>query len=134
MVINLITSNRFSRRYNRNKINGDLVMAIKHRIYFAAIIALFFLNFNSFMHAAGNTAIIGTVKDETLGEALWGASILVLGTSYGSSTDFDGNYIIQNLPAGTYTLRISYIGYQRQEKTVEVVQGKTIRLDFIRSY
>jgi iron complex outermembrane receptor protein len=56
----------------------------------------------------------GSVKDEN-GSPLPGASVLVKGTTVGTQTDFDGNFTIE-VPDGSTTLVISYIGY----KTVEV--------------
>jgi len=44
-------------------------------------------------------------------EPLIGASIIVEGTSYGSSSDVDGTFIVINMPVGTYHIKASYIGY-----------------------
>lgn len=105
-------------------------MAVKHKIYFAVLTIFVLLNFNFNIYAAGNNSITGTVKDESTGEALWGANLIILGTSFGNTTDINGNYIIQSLPPGTYTLRVTYIGYQKKEITIEIVQGKSIELNF----
>jgi hypothetical protein len=32
----------------------------------------------------------------------------------GTTTDFDGNYVINNLEPGTYDMEVSYLGYQTQ--------------------
>lgn len=56
--------------------------------------------------------IKGTITDET-NEALIGASILVKGTTIGTISDINGAYTIE-LPAGSNTLEISYIGYKTQ--------------------
>ncbi|MGE5944342.1 MAG: SusC/RagA family TonB-linked outer membrane protein, partial [Flavobacteriales bacterium] len=55
--------------------------------------------------------VSGTVKDE-FGEPLLGATILVAGTTTGTTTDFDGNYTISAPNNGQ--LVISYIGYTTQ--------------------
>ena len=47
-----------------------------------------------------------------------GASVIVKGTSNGASTDFNGNYTLNNVPSDA-TLVISYIGYITQEVAVE---------------
>lgn len=60
--------------------------------------------------AAGK--IRGQVVDDKTKEALVGANIVIVGTNYGAVTDVDGNYIILNVPPGTYSLRASYISYQ----------------------
>lgn len=56
--------------------------------------------------------IRGSIVDDKTKEALVGASVVVVGTNYGAVTDIDGNYIIMNLPAQTYSLRVSFLGYQ----------------------
>lgn len=61
--------------------------------------------------------ITGQVTDADNGEALIGASIIVDGTSTGTSTDFDGNYRL-NVPAGAKAVRVSYTGYS--SKTVNL--------------
>lgn len=64
--------------------------------------------------------INGSVKDEN-GSPLPGANVLVKGTTVGTQTDFDGNFTLE-VPDGSTTLVISYIGYN----TVEVdITGKT---------
>lgn len=59
----------------------------------------------------------GVVTDET-GEPLIGASVLVKGTTNGVSTDFDGNYTLNNVSPEA-TLTFTYIGYQAVEEKVE---------------
>ncbi|MGE5430956.1 MAG: TonB-dependent receptor [Syntrophomonadaceae bacterium] len=54
----------------------------------------------------------GKVTDLQSGEPLIGANVIVDGTSQGSSTDVNGEFQIQNLEAGVYVLRSSFIGYQ----------------------
>jgi outer membrane receptor protein involved in Fe transport len=61
--------------------------------------------------AAGGK-IRGKVTDRESGEALIGATVQVVGTSYGATTDINGVFTILNLNPDTYTLKSSYIGYQ----------------------
>ncbi|MDE5584864.1 MAG: SusC/RagA family TonB-linked outer membrane protein, partial [Muribaculaceae bacterium] len=55
-----------------------------------------------------------------------GATVLVKGTSIGTSTDLDGNFIIKNVPANASKLVISYIGMHSQE--VNIGEGLRIGL------
>ncbi|MCI0479203.1 TonB-dependent receptor, partial [Candidatus Uhrbacteria bacterium] len=50
--------------------------------------------------------------DAGTGEPLVGANVVVVGTSMGAATNVAGEYTILNIPAGTYTLKTSYVGYQ----------------------
>lgn len=55
----------------------------------------------------------GIVKDQ-LGEPLGGVSIVVKGTTVGTTTDLDGNFTL-NVPANNVTLAFSFIGFKSQE-------------------
>lgn len=54
--------------------------------------------------------ITGTVTDAANGEPLISATVVVLGTSTGTITDFDGNYSLE-VPADATQLEFSYTGY-----------------------
>lgn len=69
------------------------------------------------MGALAQTTIIGTVEDSS-GEPLIGASVLVKGAKTGASTDLDGNFKI-SIPNADATLVISYIGYKTVEMPAE---------------
>ncbi|MBE0644402.1 MAG: TonB-dependent receptor [Bacteroidetes bacterium] len=76
-------------------------------------------------------SIHGTVRDAKSGEAMVGASVLLVGSSTGSSTDMDGKYIIRNLEPGKVTLRVSYVGYgTRTLKDITVTAGENVKADF----
>lgn len=57
--------------------------------------------------------ITGTVVDGELGGPLPGASVVVKGTSIGTSTDFDGNFTLE-VDQASGTLVVSYIGFVKQ--------------------
>ncbi len=77
------------------------------------IVTLFIaINLLTLLAIAGTTGkIAGTVTDANSGEPLPGVNIVLIGTSYGAVSDFDGNFSIINLPPGSYTVRASAIGY-----------------------
>jgi len=70
----------------------------------------------------------GTVTDSLSNETLIGANVFLPGTALGNASDREGKFRISNVPAGTYTLRISYIGYKTREFEVSVSSGE-ITLD-----
>ncbi len=55
--------------------------------------------------------IAGRIQDQQTREPLVGATVIIVGTTYGSSTDVEGRYFILNVPAGTYDVRVAYVGY-----------------------
>lgn len=59
-----------------------------------------------------NKRITGVVKDAN-GEPVIGANIVVKGTTNGTITDMDGNFVL-DVPAGA-VLHVSYIGYSDKE-------------------
>ena len=67
------------------------------------------------------TTITGTITDQESGDPLIGASILAVGTSTGTVTDFDGNYTL-DVPEGITELQISYTGYPT---ITEAIDGRT---------
>jgi outer membrane receptor protein involved in Fe transport len=84
------------------------------------------------MLTAGTTGkIVGTVTDARSGEPLPGVNIILVGTSYGAVTDFEGRYLILNLQPGTYTIRASSIGYAPLNySNVQVKSDLTTTQDF----
>lgn len=66
--------------------------------------------------AYSQSTVSGVVSDET-GAPLPGASVVVSGTTNGTQTDFDGNYILSDVPSDA-TLSFSYIGYVTQQLPV----------------
>lgn len=64
--------------------------------------------------------IAGVVKDAATGDGLPHANIVVVDTKLGATADEKGRFFILNVPAGTYTLKATYIGYA--DYTVEDVR------------
>jgi outer membrane receptor protein involved in Fe transport len=83
--------------------------------------ALFVLTLFSISAFAQNRAVSGKITDAK-GDALVGASVIIKGTTKGSSTDKTGSFSIENVENGTYPLVLSFIGYQSKEVSVTVPQ------------
>ena len=61
---------------------------------------------------AGTTGKIrGKITDRQTGEGLASVNVVVEGTQLGAATNYDGEYIIINIPPGNYRLRASIMGY-----------------------
>jgi len=100
------------------------------RKIFTTCIIVFMVVFASSFSLAENTSVEGSVKDSRTGDALFGANVVLLNTSMGAATDMYGKYSIQNVIAGTYTIRVSYIGYKVYEAKITIHTGKHQRQDF----
>lgn len=74
--------------------------------------------------------IIGHVTDKDTKEHLSYVTILIKGTTIGTTTDDTGHYFLKNLPEGRFTLEVRSVGYQTETRTVNLVKGKTLELNF----
>ena len=84
------------------------------------------------LYVGGTTGTIrGRVTDASTGRSLPYANVSVLGTARGSITNADGVYVISDVPAGSHTLQVSYMGYRTGKKSrVRVSVGRVERVDF----
>ena len=73
--------------------------------------------------------IKGQISDKTTGEPLVGALVKVVGSTQGGVTDIDGHYQLRQLPAGTYTLEVTYVGYRTLQVPDVRLDGKDLSLD-----
>ena len=94
-----------------------------------SILILSVISISSTVLAAG-ASVEGYVKDAKTGDPLFGANIILLGTSMGGATDMDGKYVISSVIPGTYTIRVSYIGYIEQKIKITIESGARIKKNF----
>mgnify|MGYP000333975885 CR=1 FL=1 len=74
--------------------------------------------------------IIGHVTDKDTKEHLAYVTIMLKGTTIGTTTDETGHYFLKNLSEGTFTVEVSSIGYKTERRTVQLTKGKTLELNF----
>lgn len=90
--------------------NG-MINSFRKRLFFAVSVVLF-----TTAAFAQQSTVTGKVTDED-NMPLPGATVLLKGTTKGTTTDFDGNYSIEY--GGKKTLVFSYIGYKAQEIKID---------------
>ena len=74
--------------------------------------------------------IRGTVTSDK-GDAVEGADVFLQNTTYLANTDNKGRYILENIPYGTYTLAVFYMGKATSTQELELEKGRTVlTLDF----
>lgn len=85
----------------------------------------------SLVVAQNTTSIRGTITDKEMGnEPLPFANVQIKGMSKGATTDMEGNYSIEGVAPGTYTVIFSFIGYKTVEvSNVVVVAGKDAQVN-----
>ena len=78
-------------------------------------------------------SVSGTVSDNGSGDVMPFVNVSLFNDSIrhtAAVTDFDGKFILKQIPADTYNLRISHVGYKTHKiDTLVVVLGKTIMLE-----
>lgn len=82
------------------------------------------------MATAQTGSISGVVEDRNTGELLPGASVILVNTDLGAATGVDGQYSLEDIPVGTYTLRANFVGYRQLEQSVEVEDGADTEINF----
>ncbi|MBN1398590.1 MAG: TonB-dependent receptor [Bacteroidetes bacterium] len=80
--------------------------------------------------AQGSGTIKGQVLDQMTGESLVGANVTVENTSIGNAADLDGYYTLRLVPAGKWTLKVSYVGYKSITQEVTVADNAIIEQNF----
>ncbi|MHA7130150.1 TonB-dependent receptor domain-containing protein [Algoriphagus namhaensis] len=78
---------------------------------------------------AQRNAVKGKILDQNQ-QPVSGVSVFLEGTVRGAQTDDKGNFIIKELPAGSYELKANLIGFQNQSTTISIAAGETITVDF----
>jgi TonB-linked SusC/RagA family outer membrane protein len=74
--------------------------------------------------------VTGTITDAEAEEPLPGATVQILDTGAGAAADEEGQYRFTEVPAGENTLRVSFVGYEEEERTINVPAGGTARVNF----
>jgi len=83
------------------------------------------LFFGTAQITTAQNALKGVVIDKTTGEPVIGATIYFKNLKKGASTNTDGNYSIENIPAGTHTMEIACISYKTISlPDMEIKSGK----------
>lgn len=77
-------------------------------------------------------SLSGSVSDRSSGEPLIGANVTLLGTYKGASVDINGNYLINGIKPGDYTVKVQFIGYETKLFTgISIEAGKNRTLNVV---
>ena len=89
-------------------------------------ITIFLFLFVSILTNAQKVTVSGKIVDKNQ-EVLTGATVLVKETNQGISTDLDGNFTFK-LNKGTFTIRVSFIGFKTIEKNIFLDKDKVVTI------
>jgi len=79
------------------------------------------------LEAQQTGTISGRIFDASIGGAVVDVEVIVAGRTVMS--DAGGRFVVTGVPAGTYTLRATRLGYQSVEESITVVAGQTSTID-----
>ncbi len=99
---------------------------MKKKLHFLTLAVITIVSSSVF---AQTGSVSGTVQDTDTGELLPGANIFIVELERGAATNADGEYTIIGIPAGTYTFRVTFIGYAEYTETI-VVGNSAIQQNF----
>ena len=74
--------------------------------------------------------IVGHVVNKHTNEHLPYITVMLEGTTIGTTTDATGHYHLVNLPEGNFTIKVSAIGYKAITREVSLKKGKTLEMNF----
>lgn len=94
----------------------------------ASLLLLIFLPYTAAAQDRGT--IEGTVTEAETREALPGVNIALTELQRGAATNAEGEYRITGVPAGSYSIRASFVGYQPIERQITVRAGETTVVNF----
>ncbi len=85
------------------------------------VFLLWLFSASMFAQEVKRGGITGRVLDKTTKEPVVGATVKVVGTELGAVADVNGKFTIQNIPVGTYQVKVSAVGYESTIRTDVVV-------------
>ena len=98
-------------------------------VLFAAILNL--LRCEAFLLAQSSGSLVGEVVDAQSGRPIPDVNVALLGTTLGDVTDSSGTFHLSRLPAGTYSVEASIIGFQSHViESISIREGERRILNF----
>jgi TonB-dependent receptor len=92
------------------------------------LLIVFVLLTSNQLFAQPKGSIKGKVKDISTKEEIPFANVVVEGVGIGTSTDIEGNFILQNIPVGVYSISVTYISYKKKQIDSVSVQSNKVLL------
>ncbi|MEO1628732.1 MAG: TonB-dependent receptor, partial [Bacteroidota bacterium] len=92
-----------------------------------ALLSLVLLAFS--LAAYGQATLSGKVSGPS-GEPLGYVAVSLEGTGLGAIADGEGNYTIENVPDGNYTIHAMHLGHRTASEQLSVVEGQSVETNF----
>jgi hypothetical protein len=97
-----------------------------NQVYMKALKITLLLSIISLYSFSQNASIRGFIYEKESGEPVIFTNVYLLGTTYGASTDVNGYFTVTQIPAGEYTLIVTYLGFDTIREPVIIKPGQII--------
>ena len=96
------------------------------------ILSILLTSFNTMLYSQSKTEanIYGHVLDAMTHEHMPFVNIYLKGTTYGTSTNDNGHYLMEHLPVGKHTIVVSFMGYKTIEQEVNLEANRSVEMNF----
>lgn len=118
-----MTSSLPRRGYRRSLFSAPFAFVLGAFLFFAAV-------GSSRAQSGGTGRVQGRVFNPATNEYVRNAEVRLQGTERIAYSEEGGVYQLDNVPAGTATLQVTFVGYQTASATVNVTAGQTATRDF----
>lgn len=95
------------------------------------LLSLFFLLLSLSLTQAQQAAMFSGKVTDSKGAAIPNANVVLKGTKYGTTTNSEGEFSFSSIPAGTYVLNISFVGFEPLSQSIILEEGKSQTLSFV---
>jgi iron complex outermembrane recepter protein len=93
--------------------------------------ALFFILFySSQLLFAQNGNIRGTVTEHDTDEPIPGTTLILEDTRFGTTSQMDGSFLLEKIPAGSYNIVVSFVGFETIRRNISIEPGETETINF----
>ncbi|MEI6767152.1 MAG: TonB-dependent receptor [Bacteroidota bacterium] len=82
-----------------------------------------------FSQTSQSAEISGNITDASGKRALVNANIVLSEKNLGTLSDGKGNYLLNDIPPGAYTLNVSFVGYRTYRKKIELKKNERMHLN-----
>jgi len=88
-------------------------------------IALLFFSMGIHVNAQESYSLKGIITDASTGKPLEGATVFIKGLDRGAAANAEGNYMIEQIPGGTYHILVRFVGYESLEFELDITSNVT---------
>jgi iron complex outermembrane receptor protein len=97
---------------------------------FKAILSMLLIGMSLLAQAQQHGSISGTITTAD-GQPAEFVNVIIVGTNKATNTDTNGKFEIKRVTPGSYTLQVSFIGFDPKEQSVEVTAGQSTTAQFV---